>query len=489
MASPSPTLAFSERRYCVGPTSSPTFTPAPITARIPPSKMLSSISQRVSSLVHRHSNGNGAAAQDGDIDNANFTQNQNGLVNTNPSNNWDFTIVFKGAKDLARGDLLSSDPFLEAYLGPPEDKDSLAFVTGVQWSTLNPTWDATWHLLNVTEGMMLQILIKDKNKMMVDTDLGRASLLLGAKLEGTREHILDVWRGDDRKQGQVIIQTTATRSVGHSASLTKASTRGPARFSRHTSYAAGVLTREKKYEFYTYRVRLYHLFDVFGHDPRYYQHWNVGYDAAKRIFADTLEGLNIRNALHSQHSYLYRHGRNTVYDSLETGEDLANLLHSDRLKKDPHQDLKMVVFTYSIVPRGLYFSETGAAFFQDFMSKHAMHANRAQEVMYSGEFRLYRDERNNYAWTLLIDNNSGTYAPKKEDLPKVQKLFELNFPDLVVRAVDREDPALKEIAEATKRLEEAQAAQNQGLTLFGNTSRSEQEVLDTHKQAGHHCEV
>ncbi|KAG0213583.1 hypothetical protein BGX28_004000 [Mortierella sp. GBA30] len=435
---------------------------------LPSSKTLSSITQRVSSLVHRHLNANGNAAQD-DVNTATYTNSH--IADPNSSKSWDIT-------DLARGDLLSSDPFLEAYLGPPEDKESLMFVAGVQWATLNPTWNATWHLLNVTEGMMLQILVKDKNKMMVDTDLGRASLILGGKLEGTHEHVIDIWKSDDRKQGQVLVQTTATRSVGHSVSLTKASTRGPARFSRHTSYAAGVLTREKKYEFYTYRVRLYHLFDVFGTDHRHYQHWNVDYDAAKRIFADSLEGLNIRNALHSQHAYLYRHGRNTVYDALETGEDFGRLLHGERLSQDPNQDLRMVLFTYSIVPKGLYFSETGAAFFQDFMSKHAMHANRSQEVMYSGEFRLFRDAQHNNAWTLLIDNNSGTYAPKKEELYKVQRVFELNFPGLVVNAVDREDPSLKEIREATKKMEEAQKTQqSQKLMLFGGIeSKSELDI-------------
>ncbi|KAF9188340.1 hypothetical protein BGZ51_000660 [Haplosporangium sp. Z 767] len=434
--------------------------------------MLSSIGQRISSLVHRRHK-SAAVAHDDSTNNASMNSGQN------TSMNWDITIVFKGAEDLARGDLLSSDPFIEAYLGPPEDKESLSFVTGVQWSTLDPTWNATWRLLNVADEMMLQILVKDKNKMMADTDLGRASLQLGAKLEGVHEHALDIWRSDDHKQGRVILQTTTTRSSGYSATLTKPSTSGPVQYSRHTSYAAGILTSEKKYEFYTYRMRLYHLYDVFGTDARHYQHWNVDYDAAKRIFADTLEGLNIRSALHSQHSYLYRHGRNTVYGALDSAQDLSQLLHGERLKEDPKHDLKTVLFSYSIVPRGLYFSETGTAFFQDFMSKHAMHADRAEEVMYSGDFRLFMDEQS-ARWTLLIDNNSGTYAPKKEDLCKVKQLFELNFSDLMVKALDREDPYLEEIREATKKAEAAQAAeQSQRWTLFGvefmNSKNDEEE--------------
>src|SRR5688572_28306988 len=95
--------------------------------------------------------------------------------------------------------------------------------------------------------------------------------------------------------------TTITPSSGPN-------TTGPVRFSRHTSYAAGILTHEHKLEFFTHRVRLYHVFEIFGTDHTKYQHWNTKYDSAQRIFGDTLEGQNIRNVLHSQHSYLYRHG-------------------------------------------------------------------------------------------------------------------------------------------------------------------------------------
>ncbi|KAF9914818.1 hypothetical protein BX616_007493 [Lobosporangium transversale] len=314
--------------------------------------------------------------------------------------------------------------------------------------------------------------IMDKDKMKEDTPLGKAFLELGSKLDGTLEHVLEITKPDGKQRGHVLVQTKGYRSAGESAALTKPSTRGPARYSRHTSYAAGVLIWENKYEFYAYRIRLYHLIDVFGSDR---QHWNVKYENSKRIFADTYESLNIRNAIHSQHSYLYRHGHNTIYGEPATAADLGKLLHGDRLKNNPEQDLKMVVFTYSLIPKGLYFSETGAAFFQDFMSKHAMHANRATEVIYAGEFRLFRDESHHDDWTLMIDNNSGTYAPKKEDLPRLKRVFELNFPDLVVIGLDHEDPQLKEIREETEKIEAEMAAKRkQGFSLFsGMTSRAE----------------
>lgn len=42
-------------------------------------------------------------------------------------------------------------------------------------------------------------------------------------------------------------------------------------------------------------------------------------------------------------------------------------------------------YTYSLMPDSLRCSETGAGFFVDFSSKHAMHANAAEEVLYAGE--------------------------------------------------------------------------------------------------------
>jgi hypothetical protein len=49
------------------------------------------------------------------------------------------------------------------------------------------------------------------------------------------------------------------------------------------------------------------------------------------------------------------------------------------------------------------------------------------------------------SWKLYIDNNSGTYAPNKADLPCLEACIRQNFPDLDVEAVDRDDPRLADI--------------------------------------------
>jgi hypothetical protein len=69
-------------------------------------------------------------------------------------------------------------------------------------------WDAKWELLNVTDETELELYIKDKDKMKEDTLLGKAVLVLGAKLEGSQEHILDIVRPDGRVHGQVIVHVS-----------------------------------------------------------------------------------------------------------------------------------------------------------------------------------------------------------------------------------------------------------------------------------------
>jgi hypothetical protein len=42
-------------------------------------------------------------------------------------------------------------------------------------------------------------------------------------------------------------------------------------------------------------------------------------------------------------------------------------------------------FTYSLMPDSFRCSETGAQFFVDLSSKHAMHANASEEVLFAGK--------------------------------------------------------------------------------------------------------
>jgi len=96
------------------------------------------------------------------------------------------------------------------------------------------------------------------------------------------------------------------------------------------------------------------------------------------------------------------------------------------------------------------FSETDSSFFKgnrftsieqlpvswlnikpDFMSKHATHSNVSRQVIYAGEFFIRRDPVQG-AFSLVIDNNSGTYSPDAQLLPMLARLLETNFPGLRV---------------------------------------------------------
>ena len=45
--------------------------------------------------------------------------------------------------------------------------------------------------------------------------------------------------------------------------------------------------------------------------------------------------------------------------------------------------------------------------------------------------------------SVVLDNNSGTYGPDKDDLAKLQALFQSNFPDIITECYDFRDERLK----------------------------------------------
>merc|ERR1711988_1239432 len=140
----------------------------------------------------------------------------------------------------------------------------------------------------------------------------------------------------------------------------------------------------------------------------------------------------VRGGLHVQHRTLYREGLyRTASGWLHSGFQLLKLINfgmRDGLRK---------FYTYVVISDRFRFSESGAELQVDIWSKHALHANCSREVVYAGEFLI---RYGNEGHQLVIDNNSGTYGPDKADLPKLEKIFHLNFPDLHVLALDREDP-------------------------------------------------
>lgn len=164
---------------------------------------------------------------------------------------------------------------------------------------------------------------------------------------------------------------------------------------------------------------------------------------------------------------LYQRTASNGFGVIENAADIKRVLHGDGSEANATESrfahrVKPAVYTYIISSDddSFRFSETGAAFFVDFASKHALHSNCCETVRYSGEFHprpqggweKFSDDISdeNVNWELVIDNNSGTYSPDKKLLPKLKGLLEYNFPSFTVFALDYKDDALKESREACR---------------------------------------
>eukprot|EP00755_Sulcionema_specki_P025877 Sspe_Gene.84331::Locus_55354_Transcript_1_1_Confidence_1.000_Length_1178::g.84331::m.84331 len=203
----------------------------------------------------------------------------------------------------------------------------------------------------------------------------------------------------------------------------------------HNYMMGGLLSLTDKYpkmaSFDIYIMRLRYVDDVF-HGRR--QPWNRAYKSAKMIFGSGPRQLAVRGAIHMEHSVLYREKgiERVSRGRVHNGDELLHLLGYGLL------DGKSTFFTYVILGDGAWhFSVTGASVVRDNLSKHAVHANASREVVYAGEFHISNG-------CLVVDNSSGTYSPRKDDLPLVKQLLETNFPGLRVKYLDWQDPALQQ---------------------------------------------
>lgn len=235
---------------------------------------------------------------------------------------------------------------------------------------------------------------------------------------------------------------------------------GPIRYSRHFSPTVGRLTNIDD-------ARLYSTWKMFLRGVRLFfddsevQHWNRNYKAAQTIFQGPTS-LAVRSTIQAGHRMLYARTSANGFGIIEKPTEVLAILHGGRAATGAAHRVKPAVYTYVVAvdDDSFRFSETGAAFFVDFASKHALHANCAEAVRYSGEFHPrpacgwenFNDDTSDdeTAWELVIDNNSGTYAPDKMLLPNLKELLEYNFPGFKIHAWDREDPKLVQSREACR---------------------------------------
>lgn len=166
------------------------------------------------------------------------------------------------------------------------------------------------------------------------------------------------------------------------------------------------------------------------------------------LISDGISCKTKRAIIKTKHSSLYKgivkhHETGIVKD----GDAFIHLLREGRRKNS-----EILVYTYVIHKKNLWFSPTGDEFLKDVTSKHLIHSNCAEKVTYAGEFFLYKnkDENDEKTFTLVINNSSGTYKPDKTFFPNLKQLLEYNFPGLSVECLDTEDDKLKQYEKEIK---------------------------------------
>ncbi|CAK5279289.1 unnamed protein product [Mycena citricolor] len=405
------------------------------------SRILESIGSTVHTVIHR--------AHDNAHDLAQVTKSfaEENLLDARYV---DLTIQFIGASGLPKVDVVgSADPYFVAKID-----DRISFVSAVKVNTLSPVWNALWRIRNVPAHATLSVEVMDKDDgAKVDDFIGKFSTTISSGAKEV-EIVGPVYR---RAGGSFWLKIESVKA-GDDPQLFPYLFDGPIRFSRHFSPTIGLLTNTTLSD--DSKSRLYSTWKMYIRGIRLFfgdtvQQWNHGYKAAQAIFNPGPSSLAVRSGIIAGHRLLYARATTNQFGTIESAADVLGVLHSDGR-------VKPAVYTYiiSAEDESLRFSETGAAFFVDFASKHALHANCHPCVRYSGEFhprpaggwKAFSDAQadGDVAWEIVVDNNSGTYSPDKTLLPQLKALLEYNFPGLTVHALDREDPELIASREACR---------------------------------------
>ncbi|CEG42992.1 C2 domain [Plasmopara halstedii] len=298
------------------------------------------------------------------------------------------------------------------------------------FDSVNPQWNEKFFFNNVPEDSTFRLIVLGTD-MDEGDELGEAQFnTANAKFDPDEMIPLPITLGD-RNAGVISIKVNRQQlNADSNAAIEEV---GPVRYSVHSSYTAGVLKKltsdDEDWKSLAYIVQLHNVPLYLPDDNE----WNKNYTKIQRVFAsDHPEAPILRGLVKTQHAVVYKHEKkSTKYGYLTSPDDFFHLIRNGMRRGKP------VLFTYAITPKGWLFSETGAGFFKDMLSKHMMHSNTAESVKYAGEFRI--EEEDDGTSKLVIDNNSGTYAPSPKRLPQLKLLIENNFPGIKCEALDREN--------------------------------------------------
>jgi hypothetical protein len=248
--------------------------------------------------------------------------------------------------------------------------------------------------------------------------------------------------------GRIVGQKTPDHSQAHS----------------QTQEGESQASEKKKDEMYNFQANQMQLH---GPVPAELYHRYVEFKPfVKGMFTNAgIRGFLLHKALTHQHNQVYRFDRKTDYGYLglkpshETTLKFLELVHFNEGGR---------IFTYILTLDSLFrFTETGKEFGIDMLSKHTMHSKVAIYIAFSGEFFVRqlknKDEpppeqggdnetyppkpqadgppdnkpvRDPARYELVIDNDSGTYRPNADLLPKLKEFLEFSLPGLKIVTLD-----------------------------------------------------
>lgn len=246
------------------------------------------------------------------------------------------------------------------------------------------------------------------------------------------------------------------------------------------------------------------------------------------MFTDvTLRGRILNRALHHQHARIYNYDTTTVYGVFE--QPCVEMTR--QFLEFCHYDQGGRTYTYVLSLDGLLrFTETGKEFGIDMLSKHTMHSDVSIYIAFSGEFFIRRlkhprttrlqsqsptansehdqdlaaeiapptvdkenDSDNHLVehshndipkdpsyYVLIIDNDSGTYRPKADLLPRLQEFMSQNFPGLRVATLDcqKDEELMKKLKDEQREQKNDSGKQ---MTYMQNSSMSSLSSSDEEK--------
>ncbi|GBE82892.1 hypothetical protein SCP_0412790 [Sparassis crispa] len=376
----------------------------------------------------------------------------------------DLFVQFAHASGLPKMDVVgSADPYFVARIDT-----RLSFVSSVKTNTLEPVWNESWTIRNVPDTAILLVEVLDRDIGCIRDDyIGQFST---AVTSSEQAFAIEDPSHLKRNRGTFSLQIDAVPSLDPDAGSHPYMFDGPICYSRHSSPTIGKLTKLDK-------ARLYSTWQVFIRGVSRFlddevQPWNRNHRAARQIFQGPTSAA-VRSMIHSGHRVLYARTATNEFGVLNNAHDVYCLLHGGHVRQQRERRrrsadgpfahrIKPAVYNYVIAADddSLRFSETGAAFFVNYASKHALHADCAPSVRYSGEFHPrpaggwenFSDDvpDEDVQWELVVDNKSGTYSPDGSLLPVVAQLFEFNFPGFKAVPLAYDDPLLAESTKACR---------------------------------------